>query len=255
MAGHSREPQEWFVRCETAQPGGAKTSHPWLKKRAEMFSGTERRQAARVASLTGAIFKESLSPRERTELGGRWYIPQDPRCSSWAAGLSWDSQVIWVGSHTVQGAEHLVHPESDFRGPDLPLSSTASQTGSIHLVLYVFPSPTSAPGKALKQSYKTQILVFLLCLGFHHSCLDSTVFRSWTAFSKISRELSRAALGLFSLHLFPYSTGCVPMLSRVQLFETPWTGARQAPLSMGFSRQEYWSGFPFPSPTLLVKSR
>ena len=111
----------------------------------------------------------------------------------------------------MQGAEHLVHPESDFRGPDLPLSSTASQTGSTHLVLYVFPSPTSAPGKALKQSYKTQILVFLLCLGFHHSCLDSTVFRSWTAFSKISRELSRAALGLFSLHLFPYSTGCVPI--------------------------------------------
>ena len=29
---------------------------------------------------------------------------------------------------------------------------------------------------------------------------------------------------------------------------TPWTGARQAPLSMGFSRQEYWSGLPFPSP-------
>ena len=29
---------------------------------------------------------------------------------------------------------------------------------------------------------------------------------------------------------------------------TPWTGAQQAPLSMGFSRQEYWSGLPFPSP-------
>jgi len=37
-------------------------------------------------------------------------------------------------------------------------------------------------------------------------------------------------------------------LSRVQLFETPWTVAGQAPLSMGFSRQEYWSGLPFPSP-------
>ena len=31
-------------------------------------------------------------------------------------------------------------------------------------------------------------------------------------------------------------------------FETPWTVAHQAPLSMGFSRQEYWSGLPFPSP-------
>ena len=38
------------------------------------------------------------------------------------------------------------------------------------------------------------------------------------------------------------------MLSRVQLFATPWTVAHQAPLSMGFSRQEYWSRLPFPSP-------
>ena len=38
------------------------------------------------------------------------------------------------------------------------------------------------------------------------------------------------------------------MLSHVQLLATPWTLAHQAPLSMEFSRQEYWSGFPFPSP-------
>ena len=37
-------------------------------------------------------------------------------------------------------------------------------------------------------------------------------------------------------------------LSRVQLFATPWTVAHQAPLSMGFPRQEYWSGVPLPSP-------
>ena len=35
--------------------------------------------------------------------------------------------------------------------------------------------------------------------------------------------------------------------SRVRLLETPWTAAHQAPLSMGFSRQEYWSGVPLPS--------
>ena len=39
-------------------------------------------------------------------------------------------------------------------------------------------------------------------------------------------------------------------LSRVRLFATPWTAAYQAPLSMGFSRQEYWSGVPLPSPNL-----
>ena len=38
------------------------------------------------------------------------------------------------------------------------------------------------------------------------------------------------------------------MLSRVQLFVTSWIVARQAPLSMGLSRQEYWSGLSFPSP-------
>ena len=40
----------------------------------------------------------------------------------------------------------------------------------------------------------------------------------------------------------------VKSLSRVRLFATPWTVAYQASLSMGFSRQEYWSGLPFPSP-------
>ena len=37
------------------------------------------------------------------------------------------------------------------------------------------------------------------------------------------------------------------LLSRVRLFETPWTVAYKTPPSMGFSRQEYWSGLPFPS--------
>ena len=41
----------------------------------------------------------------------------------------------------------------------------------------------------------------------------------------------------------------VKSLSRVRLFITPWTAAYQAPPSMGFSRQEYWSGLPLPSPS------
>ena len=40
----------------------------------------------------------------------------------------------------------------------------------------------------------------------------------------------------------------VKSLSHVRLFATLWTVAHQAPLSMGFTRQEYWSGVPFPSP-------
>ena len=49
----------------------------------------------------------------------------------------------------------------------------------------------------------------------------------------------------------------VKPLSRVRLFSTPWAAAYQAPLSIGFSRQEYWSGVPspFPFPTgILIRS-
>ena len=45
----------------------------------------------------------------------------------------------------------------------------------------------------------------------------------------------------------------VKSLSRVRLFATPWTAAYQAPLSMGFSRQEYWSALPLPSPDMLSR--
>ena len=53
--------------------------------------------------------------------------------------------------------------------------------------------------------------------------------------------------------LFNQGTSCDPACvishsSRVWLFATPWTAAHDAPLSMGFSRQECWSGLPFPTP-------
>ena len=54
-----------------------------------------------------------------------------------------------------------------------------------------------------------------------------------------------------SFHIFPAwgpTLKWVKLLSHVRLFATPWTVAHQAPPSMGFSRQEYWSGLPFPSP-------
>ena len=44
----------------------------------------------------------------------------------------------------------------------------------------------------------------------------------------------------------------VKSLSRVRPSATPWTAAHQAPLSMGFSRQEYWSGVPLPSPCFVL---
>ena len=44
----------------------------------------------------------------------------------------------------------------------------------------------------------------------------------------------------------------VKSLCYVQLFATPWTVAYQSSSSMGFSRQEYWSGLPFPSPEIFL---
>ena len=45
----------------------------------------------------------------------------------------------------------------------------------------------------------------------------------------------------------------VKLLSRARLLATSWTAAHQAPQSMGFSRQEYWSGLPLPSPCALLR--
>ena len=50
------------------------------------------------------------------------------------------------------------------------------------------------------------------------------------------------------LHVFSLQDLHAFVLSRVRLFVTPWIVAHQAPLSMRFPRQEFWSGLPFPSP-------
>ena len=66
----------------------------------------------------------------------------------------------------------------------------------------------------------------------------------------ITKVIHASPLEPISLNSLVYSLPyvSVKLLSRVRLFATPWTIAYQAPPSMGFSRQEYWSGLPFPSP-------
>ena len=53
---------------------------------------------------------------------------------------------------------------------------------------------------------------------------------------------------VFPVVMYRREKGKGKSLSCVRLLATPWTTAYQAPVSMGFSRQEYWSGVPFPSP-------
>ena len=61
-----------------------------------------------------------------------------------------------------------------------------------------------------------------------------------------------STINLMLHELYYKSEVKVKSLSRV--LATPWTVAYQAPPSMGFSRQEYWSGLPFPSPVLTFKN-
>ena len=68
-------------------------------------------------------------------------------------------------------------------------------------------------------------------------------FVSFVKQGKISARLTRLLLKLYK-----QMSEWVMLLSHVQLLAIPWTVPCQAPLSMGFSRQEYWSGLPFPSP-------
>ena len=64
---------------------------------------------------------------------------------------------------------------------------------------------------------------------------------------------------LFFFYLIVLKYVCVKSLSHVQLFAIPWAIARQGSLPMEFSRQEYWSGLPFPPagvlPSLGIKPR
>ena len=55
------------------------------------------------------------------------------------------------------------------------------------------------------------------------------------------------------IYIYVYMHACVHGFSRVWLFATLWTVACQAPLSMGFSRQEYWSGLPCNLPSTVIE--
>ena len=68
----------------------------------------------------------------------------------------------------------------------------------------------------------------------------------------IATDLTRASFFNLSQQIWSFLL-CAPSLSHVWLFVTPWTLHHPAPLSMGFSRQGCWSGFPIPSPLLTLQ--
>ena len=62
-----------------------------------------------------------------------------------------------------------------------------------------------------------------------------------------------SAYKLNTQNIFSIQGEEVKSLSHVRLFATPWTVAYQAPLSTGFSKQEYWNGLLFPSPGQVIQ--
>ena len=116
------------------------------------------------------------------------------------------------------------------------------------------------------------LLLSFIYLSVLYSTNDSLVFKPWICFFYRQDLVPHLLLFfppspprgqiclLFSLFpppvkqlstqllLYIYIRKKVKSLSLVRFFVTPWTAAYQAPPSMGFSRQAYWSGLPFPSP-------
>ena len=108
-----------------------------------------------------------------------------------------------------------------------------------------FPSPVS--WSVLKPPCTSQLLLLLSRVSRVRLC--STIDGSPPG-SSVPRILQARTLGWVAIS---FSSAWkwkmkAKSFSCVRLFLTPWTAAYQAPLSMGFSRQEYWSGLPLPSP-------
>ena len=84
---------------------------------------------------------------------------------------------------------------------------------------------------------------------------NSSVFLTWSLTSAyvsyVGGSILQQMLAQMMSMKFPIAWSEVKSFSHVRLFVTPWIVAYQAPPSMGFCRQEYWSGLPFPSPVYL----
>ena len=120
--------------------------------------------------------------------------------------------------------------------------------------------PTIFNGKTFVLSWMLLLLsrfscVWLCATPFHHlwdplPLCDSSPPGSPVPGILQTRTLEWVAISFSSAWKWKVK---VKSLSRIWLLATPWTAAYQAPPSMGFSRQEYWSGVPLPSPEMAIK--
>ena len=142
----------------------------------------------------------------------------------------------------------------------------------LHMVMYMFRCYSLTSSHPLLLSLNPKVCSLSLCLLCcpAHRIIGTIFLDSITTTTKSLQSCQTlcdpmdCSLPGFSVHgiLQARTLECVAIsfsnawkwkvkvksLSRVQLFATPWTTAYQAPPSTGFSRQEYWSGVPLPSP-------
>ena len=196
-----------------------------------------------------------------------WYVPI--LCSRLDKKLSSFSMILW-GSH---GIWKLYHPQK--------LSRLSQSIGSYSIQLfYIVSLPISLPSPQLQPLYRLwwpspffqkSMPCFLKsppicsCWWFCHflPTAAAAAAKSLQSCSTLCDPIDvsppgSAVPGILQARIMEwvaisFSSAWkwkvkVKSLSRVRVFANPWTAARQAPPSMGFSRQEYWSGVPLPSP-------
>ena len=140
-----------------------------------------------------------------------------------------------------------------------PASSKGRHSPEIPDSCYRTPSIISPPFKVNPESISTWNLQITI-LTLYHAAAAKSLQSCLTLCDPIDGSPPGSAVpGILQARTLewiaiPFSSVCkwkvkVKSLSHVRLFATPWTAANQAPRSMGFSRQEYWSGVPLPSPT------
>ena len=157
----------------------------------------------------------------------------------------------------------IVGSSSCFPVCHCPHSAALSTHGSpwIHFLKSTFsclhPGPHMAPALKLARLGSSELVlnqsltVFFFCVTVTSG--SSELEKVGSIFLQVSLFLISENWEIFDLvikyyiHILQWKVK-VKLLSSVRLFVTLWTVAHQAPLSMEFSRQEYWSGLPFPSP-------
>ena len=131
------------------------------------------------------------------------------------------SSIIHV-HHIIQIVRFILswfpHPHC-FSSPNVSLYSAAAAAKSLQSCLTLYdPTDGSPPGSPVPGILQARTLEWV-AISFSNACKWEVKVKS---------------------------------LSHVRLLATPWTAAHQAPPSMGFSRQEYWSGVPLPSPLCIL---